>query len=798
VHLYLDLGDAKASSLGHSAGEAAGWASDAGDAATAEANGPRAADALDAGVTCYLAALQPASAVAAAEGIYKARSDANDARDKARTGLAYARALVAAGRFADARLTAQTARTELSANGLEDAAREAAWLEGWVALKLGRASEAGDAANALTGPRKQALLGIIELTNGTNANLESLIPTTDLMPNEAEMVFEEVGKLAPAESVKWCQRAVEAADESGNRLLRISSRLCLESALRSTRKPGAPVRAELLALAPEGGGGDPMRAEVAARALLDGEKATFPSAESLPPVVAAWRSLSTVQSPPDAVEDPWAGPIVGWSRGRYHAAQADIDQVYSGYATALGALPLHRQGALAIDTVLDGSQGIPSGQDLELLKRLQGKGSTGAALAIHEVEHRREAFRRDFRLGRDPTKGLSDDVRDALRSAVAQVNVGHLLFLAGAGPYPKDAIQALVDAEKRAATEPAFSSVLPSAPPDVDALMKELGSGAAIISYQISNGRVTGVVLSEYGSPIRDLGSADEIIDLAERHRAVLVSAAASSDIAEHKAGDQLRKRLLDPFAFELSGVGRYLVVAPDELLSFPFTTFPEQADGLRWLAEIRNVSSASTLSLLQDARQPQGEYETNFLGLGSPTSPPAEGQEPPEVTVPPELVAAEHMFVGGINSVLTGPDCTTEKWKAGAATAQYIHLSEIEESQDGGFKLGDQALSLSDVRATPLTADLVFITAEAPYQIQLARSRAFLEAGAHRVIFTSWTISEKYRTQFVKSFYEAIYQDKTPSGALREARHALIAELGREEADDPGIWGSFVLVGPP
>jgi hypothetical protein len=129
VRLYLDLGDAKASALGHGAGEAAGWAADAGDAATAEANGPGAADALDAGVTCYLAALQPASAVAAAEGIYKARSDANDARGKARTGLAYARALVAAGRFADARLVAQTARTELGANGLEDAAREAAWLE---------------------------------------------------------------------------------------------------------------------------------------------------------------------------------------------------------------------------------------------------------------------------------------------------------------------------------------------------------------------------------------------------------------------------------------------------------------------------------------------------------------------------------------------------------------------------------------------------------------------------------------------------------------------------------------------
>ena len=557
------------------------------------------------------------------------------------------------------------------------------------------------------------------------------------MPNDAEMVFEEVGKLAPAESVKWCQRAVEAADESGNRLLRISSRLCLESALRGARKPGNPVRAELLALAPAGGGGDPMRAEVAARALLDGDKRRVPgdgvaSHSSWP---RGARSPSS-RSRPMRATIPGPVAIVGWGRGRYHASRADIDQVYSGYATALGELPLHRQGALAIDTVLDGSQGIPSAQDLELLKRLQGKGSTGAALAIHEVEHRREAFRRDFRLGRDPTIGLSEEVRDGLRSAVAQVNVGHLLFLAGAGPYPREAIQ---NARGRGEARGDRARVLERAPAGA-AGRRRAHEGARIrrgdhlvpdLERPGDRRRAQRVRKPDPRSRIR---RRDHRLGGATPRRSSSPPQ-ASSDAAEHRAGDQLRKRLLNPFAFELSGVGRYLVVAPDELLSFPFTTFPEQADGLRWLAEIRNVSSASTLSLLQDARPSAGAYDTNFLGLGSPAAPPAEGQEPPEVTVPPELVAAEHLFVGGDHLAPHRRRLHDREVEVGCRRRRSTSTSpRSRRARTGDSSSATGRSRLSDVRATPLTADLVIITAEAPYQIQLARSRAFLEAGAHRV----------------------------------------------------------------
>ena len=49
----------------------------------------------------------------------------------------------------------------------------------------------------------------------------------------------------------------------------------------------------------------------------------------------------------------------------------------------------------------------------------------------------------------------------------------------------------------------------------------------------------------------------------------------------------------------ELTGVGQYVIVDPPALLSFPLTTLPEQAEGLRWLADIRQMASAPTIAAL-------------------------------------------------------------------------------------------------------------------------------------------------------------------------------------------------------
>ena len=57
--------------------------------------------------------------------------------------------------------------------------------------------------------------------------------------------------------------------------------------------------------------------------------------------------------------------------------------------------------------------------------------------------------------------------------------------------------------------------------------------------------------------------------------------------------------KLIDPFVGELTGIGRYAVVAPPTLLQFPLTTLPEQAEGLRWLADIRQMASAPTVAAL-------------------------------------------------------------------------------------------------------------------------------------------------------------------------------------------------------
>ena len=90
---------------------------------------------------------------------------------------------------------------------------------------------------------------------------------------------------------------------------------------------------------------------------------------------------------------------------------------------------------------------------------------------------------------------------------------------------------------------------------------------------------------------MKALGSSSEVMRNIEEHARSLRAGADASAKSSHVAGNALRKVLVDPFLQQLSGHGWYLVLGPRELREFMFTTFPEQAKGLRWLAEIRTAN---------------------------------------------------------------------------------------------------------------------------------------------------------------------------------------------------------------
>ena len=100
------------------------------------------------------------------------------------------------------------------------------------------------------------------------------------------------------------------------------------------------------------------------------------------------------------------------------------------------------------------------------------------------------------------------------------------------------------------------------------------------------------------------------------------------------------------------------------------------------------------------------------------------------------------------------------------------------------------------------LPADLVVLSAcrtalgkEVRGEGQIGLTRAFMYAGAARVVSSLWTVDDAATAELMKRFYEGMLgpEKKNPAAALRAAQTAL-----RKQArwEDPYYWAGFVLQG--
>jgi CHAT domain-containing protein len=71
------------------------------------------------------------------------------------------------------------------------------------------------------------------------------------------------------------------------------------------------------------------------------------------------------------------------------------------------------------------------------------------------------------------------------------------------------------------------------------------------------------------------------------------------------------------------------------------------------------------------------------------------------------------------------------------------------------------------------------------------ALGKAFMEAGAKRVVMTLWKISDAKTVDFMKKFYSEVLKGKDYSQALRSAKVSMI-----KEGSLPYHWAGFILMG--
>ncbi|MFM2245873.1 MAG: hypothetical protein RL071_1947 [Pseudomonadota bacterium] len=712
-----------------------------------------------------------------------------------------------------------------------------AWTLGEAAFALHEWEALAAAEAAASGPTKAALVALSSAARGGGATAVGAAPRSG-MPDAALSALhlalaERVGEAGPLAA----QRAVEHAERAGDRRLRVEARLLAEALLRDVDPVAASKVLDPLRK-PAGKGAGPLTeglaGELAARALLAG--ISVPTAPAGLPTV--WVGLAEARAV-EGVEPRWAA-LSAWQTAALALTEEAASQ---GFADAISGLPLHRVGALRTGTVLDGSQGPPVALALAELAKLEPKEATvGLGLTALEGLQRVDLAREQLAVGGDPFLSLSAEARRGLLDAAAQLRVAMTDHHLGLGPLPVEALDALAALEAAAVkADVGFAKSAFGAMPSL-ADMQIGAPRTAFLSYASAGGRLWGVVWSGSGlGQIKDLGPWAAVAGHAERHRASLLGGSDGKKRAPHAAGDQLRTAILEPFSQTLAGQGRFIVVLPAPLRDTQLTTLPDNREGLRWLASIRTIGHLDRISRIRpvvEAAEADGErYTPAYLVLqvlkiaapvvvepaeGDGKAPPGamtkpagaaapagdEGEvvvadavlpEAPAFVPPPDLAAGMKKYDEQYSAIYVAEQATLEQWRQSSAKAQVIHLTSAEGTPDGGVRLHDGVLSVEDIRRSKIIAQLVVIAVPGSPEVQAARARAFLDAGAASVLVVSWPLPDHALELLMEGFFSALMRDRTPVKALSDARDNLLRDAdGDNAADNPGLWGALQVYGLP
>jgi len=337
---------------------------------------------------------------------------------------------------------------------------------------------------------------------------------------------------------------------------------------------------------------------------------------------------------------------------------------------------------------------------------------------------------------------------------------------------------------------------------NLDELRAALRPDEAMVHYRLTKRAGGALLTTSKGARFVEFGEGAPI-----RDSIAALDAGADADPADVVA--RLRALLVDPLA--LGAEVKRVLISPDtDVPPIPFCLlFGDR--------EVVHVPSATVYLLLRDDSTSKGD---GVLALGDPAydvkTPVAEpvAVRGAERLLPLPGTRAEAKAVG--STVLLGAEATEanlrdalakRRWRAvhlachGLVDAEHPGLSSLAvtpTAEDDGF------LSVLDVFRMKAPADLVVLSACHTGQGRVARgegvlglTRAFMFAGAPRVIVSGWKVDDAATLALMTKFYE-LWNPKDGSGkpaatALREAQAFVRAQ---EKWKHSKYWAAWALWG--
>jgi tetratricopeptide (TPR) repeat protein len=334
----------------------------------------------------------------------------------------------------------------------------------------------------------------------------------------------------------------------------------------------------------------------------------------------------------------------------------------------------------------------------------------------------------------------------------------------------------------------------------VEALQALLNEGDALVEYGVIDDELFACVITRADVVLqRRVADWPAVLEAAQsarfqietlRHGAAPV--ARHLDILTERAQRRMRHLhalVWAPLAGALAQCRRVLIVPHAQLGALPFAALHDAELSLSQRYELAFAPSAR-VALRGLRRQPAPVRHA--LVLGESTRLPHAADE---ARVVAGLFPQAHVFVGD--------NATLEALHAHAGDADVIHLAchaqfRSDNPMFSALHLTDGALTVEATEALSLKPCTVVLSAcetalaeQGNGDEMVGLVRAFLVAGAARVLASLWPVDDEITSRFMSHFHGALCRDMTPAAALRVAQ----SEVMREHPH-PYYWAAFTLHG--
>ena len=328
-------------------------------------------------------------------------------------------------------------------------------------------------------------------------------------------------------------------------------------------------------------------------------------------------------------------------------------------------------------------------------------------------------------------------------------------------------------------------------------------SGRTILYYSLGKRKSFLWVIRPSGIEMRELAGEKEIGALVDAYKDFVHAQRKPEKTSGNRA--KLFQLVLEP-ARSLIGPHDKLLIIPDgPLHSINFETLPSFGEKL-YLIEDHEIELACSLRLLKDST-PGPAASNSLFAIGAPDRFPKGFADLPGAKREMEQL---RQFFPPDRSIFLEGSAAGRKQLMGAALEKYSHLHFAIHAEAFASSPLDSSLILRDdpagfrvtareIAGKKLVAELVTLSAcrgagakAISGEGLVGLSRAFLQAGAKRVVAGLWNVSDKESPILFQKMYMGMKNGKTPNEALHAAKLHMIHS--QEYYAKPYYWGPWQM----